>query len=1007
MKVKRFRGLSLLLVLSMLCATLFFSSVVVAAGESYFGDINKDGTIDASDALLALQCSVKLKELDAQEQDRGDVNGDNEINATDALLILQYSVKLITEFPVEKSSIVSNPWSADTQAYAQQRAETDPGVIRTTFQQSGSYSPTDDVQSDSTMVYISLIANASNLYESWKEKKQNCAQESLDIMTAVGRDDGQEYFRMYPERQDYDACKGSSGNIYYHGGGSTVPYMCPTRYYREYKLKLIETLCELGPGFIAVEEPESFIGNEYNEGFKEEWLDYYGTEFVDPKSSAEARYMSSKLMTHLWLTMIDEIGKFMEENYPEIDLVVATHSTANYTHWNIVSAVNAFTSSQYVDGIIGQTWSDTVNSAVKYAGTSQTRLFEAAFTEYATYADSMQEGQTVYTLTDAKADDASRTWEDYRNMWEKTLVAELMQQDIHNFQECVWPSRGFTVAPEDYRTVQLSVFNALGEIGGYASTLYAGTPGISMAIGDSLSWQSGHQYSANSASLHAFTIPLVEKGIPVSITSLDYLDSVDDLADVKVLALAYDATKPQNEKVNEVIAEWVKQGGTLLYLGGYNDYDTVSTEWWIAKDQTPYENLIEHLGLDVTVAPMEDVLSFYEWVGPDGYGESFGGEQYLDAEILYTLTYTGEDVDPILSNDSGAFGYEAEVGEGHIISVGLPSSYYALETNGPDQIRDLVEYAVSFTDVEYLETDLMTVHRGNYIVSQALDYSDGETLTGNFVDLFDTDLSVITTQELAAGKSSFLYDITELLASDMPRLAYTGGVVKSDIVETADATTFSIGGPSNTTSSTRLLGNGKYPESIVATIDGNRIGDVVALWDNATNSLLIRVTHTADETVEITVNWGSTQVEDTEAYEWKKTSYTTGSRNADSDYLLRSDAKSVTSYRQSEYDTETVYEFDLDELGDSFFEVYVFGNYLIQVSANDKDYTTVYDYSQMGDSYIEDMNNKVTLAVFPDTVGVKSGKFYVRIANTDPTKEYGGAIMKLYVNQKIPITAEE
>lgn len=1007
MKVKRFRGLSLLLALSMLCATLFFSSVVVAMGEVYFGDINKDGKIDASDALLALQNSVKLKELDTEEHKRGNVNGDDKIDATDALLILQYSVKLIAEFPVEKSSVVSNPWSADTQVYAQTRAETDPGVIRTTFQQSGSYSATDDVQSDSTMVYISLIANASNLYESWKERKQNCAQESLDIMTAVGRDNGQEYFQMYPERSDFDCNKSSSGAIQYHGGGTTVPYMCPTRYYREYKLKLIETLCELGPGFIAVEEPESFIGYEYSEGFKEEWLDYYGTEFVDPNSSAEARYMSSKLMTHLWLTMIDSIGKFMDENYPEIDLVVATHSTANYTHWRIISAVNAFTSSEYVDGIIGQTWSDTVNSAVQYAGSSQVRLFEAAFTEYATYADSMQDGQTVYTLTDAKADNANLTWEDYRNMWEKTLVAELMQQDIHNFQECVWPSRGFTVAPDDYRTVQLSVFNALGEIGGYASTLYAGTPGISLAIGDSLSWQSGHQYyGTNSASLHAFTIPLIEKGIPVSITSLDYLDSVDDLADVKVLALAYDATKPQSEKVNEVIAEWVKQGGTLLYLGGYNDYDSIPTEWWIEKDQTPYENLIEHLGLDVTVAPMEDVLSFYEWVGPEGYGESFGGEQYLDDALLYTLTYTGKDVDPILSNDSGVFGYEAEVGKGHIISVGLPSSFYSQQTTGPDQIRDLVEYATTFTDVDYVETDLMTVHRGNYVVSQALDCSDGETLTGNFVDLFDTDLSVITTQELAAGKSSFLYDITELLASDMPRLAYTGGTVKGEITETADTTTFTIGGPTNTVSSTRLLGNGKYPESIVATVDGNRIGGIVTLWDNATNSLLVRVDHTADEPVEITINWGDTELEDTEDYEWKKIAYTTGSRDADASYLLRSDAKAVTSYRQSQYDTETVYEFDLDELGNAFFELDVFGNYLIQVSADDQNYTTVYDYSKINDTYVEDMDNKITLTVFPEDIQAKD-KFYVRIANTDISKAYGGAIMKLYINTRQAVNAEE
>lgn len=1007
MKGKRSRGLSLLLVLSMLCTTLFFGSVFSASAEVHYGDPNADGNIDAADALAALQHSVNLSVLEGDAFESADVDNNNQVNASDALMILQYSVELIEVFPVEKSGTVSIPWSTDTMAYAQTREETDPGPIRTTFQQSGGYTATDDVQSDSTMVYIGTIAGAETQYNSWKENKQNCAQESLDIMTAGGRDNGVEYFSMYPEREDFDACKRSDGSIYYHGGGTTVPYMVPTRYYREYKIQLIDTLCKLGPGFIAVEEPESFIGAEYSEGFQEEWLDYYDTEFVDPASSAEARYMSSKLMTHLWMTMIDSIGEYMNEHYPDIDLVVATHSTANYTHWNIISAVNAFTSSEYVDGIIGQTWSDTVNSAVMYGGTSQVRLFEAAFSEYATYADSMQEGQTVYTLTDAKADNPDLTWEDYRNMWEKTLVAELMQQDIHNFQECVWPSRGFTVAPDDYKTVQLAAFNALGQIGGQASTLYAGTPGIYYGLGDSISWQSGYQYMSNNAtSLYGFTVPLVEKGIPVGIISLDYLDSVEDLAGVKVLALSYDAVKPQSEQVNEAVAQWVREGGTLLYLGGFNDYDQISTEWWTQKGQTPYENLIEHLGLDVTVGTMTDFLSFYQWDGPAGYGESFNGNKFVDGNTaLYTSIYTGDSVDSILSNEYGVFGFEAAVGEGHVISVGLPSSYFAAVADGPQQLRDLVEYATTFTDVTYVETDLMAIQRGNFIAAQALDGSDGETLTGNFIDLFDADLPVITTQELEAGKSAFLYDITSLLDSDTPRFAYTGGVLKSDVTETADTTTFSIGGPTDATSATRLLGNGKYPESVTATVNGNRIGNLVWTWDNATSSLLIKVPHTADETVEITVEWGDARVEDTPDYEWATSTYVTSSRDADADFIYRNTSTARVAFRQSEYDTELVYRFDLSELGEAYFDLEVFGNYLIQVSTDDQTYTTVYDYSQISDEYVDSMSNVATLSVFPEDYGATS-TFYIRLANTDPSQQYGGGIRRFSINQKQLITSE-
>ena len=65
------------------------------------GDVNGDEAINASDALLALQHSVKLITLEGDQAAAADVSGDGSINASDALLILQYSVKLIDVFPVE------------------------------------------------------------------------------------------------------------------------------------------------------------------------------------------------------------------------------------------------------------------------------------------------------------------------------------------------------------------------------------------------------------------------------------------------------------------------------------------------------------------------------------------------------------------------------------------------------------------------------------------------------------------------------------------------------------------------------------------------------------------------------------------------------------------------------------------------------------------------------------------------------------------------------------------
>ena len=62
------------------------------------GDVNADDAIDAQDALLALQQSVKTVALGEASAAMADVDKNGAINARDALLMLQYSVHLINSF---------------------------------------------------------------------------------------------------------------------------------------------------------------------------------------------------------------------------------------------------------------------------------------------------------------------------------------------------------------------------------------------------------------------------------------------------------------------------------------------------------------------------------------------------------------------------------------------------------------------------------------------------------------------------------------------------------------------------------------------------------------------------------------------------------------------------------------------------------------------------------------------------------------------------------------------
>lgn len=68
--------------------------------EYAFGDVNRSGRIDVSDALLALQTAVRMVQLDDGQKQLCDVDASGEITAKDALLILQYYVGMVKSFAV-------------------------------------------------------------------------------------------------------------------------------------------------------------------------------------------------------------------------------------------------------------------------------------------------------------------------------------------------------------------------------------------------------------------------------------------------------------------------------------------------------------------------------------------------------------------------------------------------------------------------------------------------------------------------------------------------------------------------------------------------------------------------------------------------------------------------------------------------------------------------------------------------------------------------------------------
>jgi len=607
-------------------------------------------------------------------------------------------------------------------------ADPQQALERTCFQTGQGWSPNGNLRSDVAIVY-GIDPGLPARIQTWRDRGYR-----IQVMTGVSWGQYQDYLygRFDGVNHEDEAQTERNGKKISHGGD--VYYMCPGTNYGKFLCLGVQRALDAGAEAIHLEEPEFWVRGGYSEGFKREWKSYYGEDWSPPHSSVDAQWRASKLKYFLYRRALQQVFDYIQDynrrSGRKVRCYVPTHSLINYAHWRIVSPESSLARLNGCDGYIAQVWTGTSRTPNVFRGKLKERTFETAFLEYGAMQNLVRStGRTVWYLNDPIEDDPKHDWEDYRVNWESTLVASLFQPEVWQFEVAPWPERVFggrypagsanpQPIPPAYATELQTVMNALNDLKQEKVQWDCGTTGLGIIVSDSLMFQRGEPQPSDShmSHLYGLALPLLKRGMPVTPVQLENLSIPKYLTGFRLLLLTYQGMKPLSPDVHAPLVDWVKKGGMLMVCDDDTDPYNAVREWWNSGDRsyaTPREALFQELGLGKKSTSTQD-------------------------------------------------GTVMPVGKGGVIWLKQNPALLAATPEGDRQVAQAVATAARRAGVKWRETNYLLLSRGPYVIASGLDESiEGppKRLEGRFVNLFDPELRVRNSVELAPASRAFLLDL--------------------------------------------------------------------------------------------------------------------------------------------------------------------------------------------------------------------------------------------------------
>ena len=334
----------------------------------------------------------------------------------------------------------------------------------------------------------------------------------------------------------------------------------------------------------------------------------------------------------------------LERYGKKLRFYVPTHSLINYTMWKILSPEAELLEIPTVDGYIAQVWTGTSRVGNVFEGIFRERTFETAFLEYGAMQELVRgTRRRMWFLNDPIEDDPKYTWKNYELNYRKTLTAALLQPGVWHYEICPWPRRVFEgkypaqeddsgpgPIPDSYATMLCNTFQMLGDMDQEEWEFEGSADGVGIFLSDSALYQRSFpdgivkeaavqtrlstvlckntdspgfnreaslelmreidgdrdmelDFVQSSAfpQFYGLAMPLLKYGLAIRPVQLENLKRFPGyLEGMRLLILSYEFIKPSSPDIHRILADWIRAGGELIYVGDGSDPFHRVRSWW-------------------------------------------------------------------------------------------------------------------------------------------------------------------------------------------------------------------------------------------------------------------------------------------------------------------------------------------------------------------------------------------------------------------------------------------